>query len=58
MTQARRTGWRELASGYRSDILGPAGQAAPRVTRPKRHGRVRGTRRQRVPAAIAESSQP
>lgn len=57
MTQARRTGWRELASGYRTDILSKASQAATRVTRRKRHVQARGTRRQRVPAAVAESSQ-
>lgn len=57
MTQGRWTGWRELASGYRTDIRSTASQAAAQVTWRERHGRARGTRRQRVPAAIAEGSQ-
>ncbi len=58
MTQARRPGWRELASGDRTDMLGLAGQAAARLTARRRHGRARGTRRQRVLAAITESTRP
>ncbi len=57
MTQAR-TGWRELASGDRAYIPGTAGQAAARLTARRRQGQARGTRRQRVLAAIAESTRP
>jgi hypothetical protein len=51
MTQARRPGWRELASGYRSDILGPAGQATagnpPQTARPGARDAVAGPGRHR-----------
>ena len=58
MTQARQTGWRQLASGHCTDNLSTASQ--PGCAGDPAEGTwpgARGARRQRVPAAVAESSQ-